>query len=85
MTKQLEVGCAFGILCDPIKQQLEEQGFELLEKDLERVEKAREHCNHLRMSTFLTESEANKVNTRMIKFIAKNVTLAKYKEAKVRK
>ncbi len=73
-------GMGFGILCAPIQDQLKEQGY-ILHNDNHHRKKTREQYmedmrvafNNLRVSGFLTESEADKVANRMIKYIAKHL------------
>jgi len=78
MGEQQTVGITFGLMGKSIPEQLKEQGFELDDTDNKRgigrgkyMEKMRTAFNQLRMSGFLTNSESDKVNKRMMKYIVK--------------
>lgn len=70
------VGITFGLMGKPIPEQLKEQGFILDDTENHRksnrgeyMEEMRTAFNRLRMSGFLTNSESDKVNKRMMKYI----------------
>ena len=81
MGEKVVLGISYGIIAPTIEEQLKEQGFTLGEDENNNkqtraayVQKMRERVNDLRMSGFLVESEANKVNNRMQKYIMKHLT-----------
>ena len=85
--KKNKLGISYGILAPSIEKQLKEQGFTLSENKnktslpkCEFIQKMRKRVNHLRMSNFLTEAEADKVCQRMQKYIVKHLKQLPAKE-----
>jgi len=80
MEEQQTVGITFGLMGKTIPEQLKKQGFELNDTDSgmeisrgEYIELNRTAFNRLRLASFLTDSESDKVNKRMMKYIVKHL------------
>jgi|WetSurMetagenome_2_1015567.scaffolds.fasta_scaffold1979161_1 hypothetical protein len=64
------VGIHFGVLCSPIETQLREHGYTLGAKS-KHIQKAVDNINFLHVNCFLSDSEQNKANLRVMKEIKK--------------
>lgn len=70
----MEIQLAFGVLSDPIEEQLEKQGLKFKnDKTKESIEKAIFAWQMLRMKGFLPDSEADKIAKRIMKEVEKSV------------
>ncbi len=76
----MKIDISYGILAPSIEEQLKERGFTLSSNESEGgptkcqvMQRARESVNILRMNSFLTEGESNKVFQRMQKYLVKHL------------
>ena len=63
----------YGLLCEPISKQLKDQGFDLPESDLKYFDRIKDALNCIMFSGFTTDSEYQKINLRVHKYITKKV------------
>ena len=68
--KQVTFG--YGILCDPLEEQANQQGF-TLGKIAYRLDIVRESINHLRIHDLLTYSEMEKIHQRLHKLVIESL------------
>lgn len=71
MENKLKIG--FGVLCDPIANQLENQGFSFDKKEIERFEKARESIICLSFGGYLPGAQIHKSYQLLLNKIAKHI------------
>ena len=68
----MEIGFRYGLLCDDLEKQANEQGFTLGEK-AELMEKFRNAINLLGIHSVLSETETNKAFQRLQKKVVKSL------------
>lgn len=71
MEKELEIG--FGVVSGSIKEQVEEQGFEISEMAGQKFDDCRKAIIRLLFADILTEGEADKARRRLLRQIAECV------------
>lgn len=66
---KLKYSVNISLFSDPIKQQLQNQGIDIDDKDAELIDRLIKSWNVLRINSILTESETNRAGDRIFKKI----------------
>lgn len=64
----------FGILCAPLKEQLEGQGVALAPSQLTKYERVRSSINYLRIHRYITDSASDKAFRKLMQTITGDAT-----------
>jgi hypothetical protein len=64
----------FGVLCAPLKEQLEGQGVALAPSQLTKYERVRSSINYLRIHRYITDSASDRAFRKLMQSISKDAT-----------
>lgn len=64
----------FGVLCAPLKEQLEGQGITLAPSQLTQYERVRSSINYLRIHRYITDSASDRAFRKLMQSISKDAT-----------
>lgn len=64
----------FGVLCAPLKEQLEGQGIALAPSQLTKYERVRSSINYLRIHRYITDSASDRAFQKLMQSISKDAT-----------